>query len=304
MVLRQYGLKLEDTIFKPDFAKNAVLEQQHNGERIRPSTKIRMGSGIVLVLGSGLGQDLFSVPDMFGLTFSDAKAYLEANGLNLGARVFDADVRDSANAFVYRQSPQRMTEDRRINRIRQGQSIDLWLSVQKPVRQIDTTSVPQPPTDNYIFDLESQQQNITKDTFYLNKYHYGGMAFRGSSQFNSHDPKNFKGNWNVLTSEGIKDSLANATRARWVDISGKIDNGIAGATVFNHPQNFRYPQSLRVHPQMPYWAYAPVVDSGFVIPPGGYYHSKFRYFVHDGHASPQLIESYFRQWILSPIKPD
>ena len=148
MVLRQYGLKLEDTIFKPDFAKNAVLEQQHNGERIRASTKIRMGSGIVLVLGSGLGQDLFSVPDMFGLTFSDAKAYLEANGLNLGARVFDADVRDSANAFVYRQSPQRMTEDRRINRIRQGQSIDLWLSVQKPVRQIDTTSVPQPPTDN------------------------------------------------------------------------------------------------------------------------------------------------------------
>ena len=148
MILKQYGLKLEDTIFKPDFAKNAVLEQQHEGERIRPSTKIRMGSGIVLVLGSGLGQDLFSVPDMFGLTFSDAKAYLEANGLNLGARVFDADVRDSANAFVYRQSPQRMTEDRRINRIRQGQSIDLWLSVQKPVRQIDTTSVPQPPTDN------------------------------------------------------------------------------------------------------------------------------------------------------------
>lgn len=139
MVLRQYGLRLEDTVFKPDFAKNAVLEQQFRSERIKPGTKIRMGSGIVLVLGSGLGQDEFSVPDMFGLTFADAKTYLEANGLNLGAPVFDPDVRDSLNAFVYRQSPQRFTEDRRINRIRQGQSIDLWLSVQKPVRQVDST---------------------------------------------------------------------------------------------------------------------------------------------------------------------
>lgn len=145
MVLRQYGLNLEDTVFRPDFAKNSVLEQQYDGARIKPGTKIRMGSGISLVLGSGLGQDEFSVPDMFALTFTDAKTYLEANGLNLGAAVFDPDVRDSANAYVYRQSPQRFTYDRRINRIRQGQSVDLWLSVQKPVRPIDSTVVQPPP---------------------------------------------------------------------------------------------------------------------------------------------------------------
>lgn len=139
MVLRQYGLNLEDTVFKPDFAKNSVLEQQYDGSRIKPGTKIRMGSGISLVLGSGLGQDEFSVPDMFALTFNDARTYLEANGLNLGAAVFDPDVRDSANAFVYRQSPQRFAYDGRINRIRQGQSVDLWLSTQKPVRPVDST---------------------------------------------------------------------------------------------------------------------------------------------------------------------
>lgn len=145
MILRQYGLNLEDTVFRIDFAKNAVLEQQYDGNRIKPGTKIRMGSGISLVLGSGLGQDEFSVPDMFGLTFNDARTYLEANGLNLGAAVFDSEVRDSLNAFVYRQSPQRFTDDRRINRIRQGQSVDLWLSVQKPVRQIDSTLQQQTP---------------------------------------------------------------------------------------------------------------------------------------------------------------
>lgn len=149
MVLRQYGLRMGDTVFRPDFAKNSVLEQQYNDERIKPGSKIRMGSDIVLILGSGLGQDEFSVPDMFGLTFGDARTYLEANGLNLGAPVFDADVRDSLNAYVYRQSPQRFTDDRRVNRIRQGQSIDLWLSVQKPVRQIDSTiQQPATPTPN------------------------------------------------------------------------------------------------------------------------------------------------------------
>lgn len=145
MVLRQYGLNLEDTVFRPDFAKNAVLEQQYDGSRIKPGTKIRMGSEISLVLGSGLGEDEFSVPDMFALTFGDAKTYLEANGLNLGAAVFDPDVRDSANAFVYRQSPQKFAYDGRVNRIRQGQSVDLWLSIQKPVRPIDSTLNQQAP---------------------------------------------------------------------------------------------------------------------------------------------------------------
>lgn len=149
MILRQYGLRLEDTVFRPDFAKNAVLEQQYNGDRIKPGTKIRMGSGISLVLGSGLGLDEFSVPDVFGLTFGEARTYLQANGLNLGAAVFDSDVRDSISAYVYRQSPERFTFDRKINRIRQGQSVDLWLSVQKPVRQIDSTQLPPAaPTPN------------------------------------------------------------------------------------------------------------------------------------------------------------
>ena len=139
LVLKQYGLRLQDTLFKPDFAKNSVLEQQYNEERIKPGTKIKMGSGIVLILGSGLGQDEFNVPDLFALPYGEARTLLESNGLNYGAVVVDPDVKDTINAFVYRQSPERLTEERRINRIRQGQSVDMWLGLQRPVRQIDTT---------------------------------------------------------------------------------------------------------------------------------------------------------------------
>lgn len=141
IVLKQYGLKLKDTVFKPDFAKNSVLEQQFEGDRIKPGTKIAMGSSIVLVLGSGLGQDEFNVPDLFGLTYTEAMVILQSTGLSTGAVVPDPDVTDMMTAFVYRQSPERLTYDNRVNRIRPGQTIDLWLSTLRPLKeQPDTTT--------------------------------------------------------------------------------------------------------------------------------------------------------------------
>jgi beta-lactam-binding protein with PASTA domain len=141
LVLKQYGLKVKDTVFRPDFAKNSVLEQQYNDERIKPGTRIAMGSGITLVLGSGLGQDEFNVPDLYSLSYSEALMLLQTTGLSAGAVVPDSDVKDTSNAYVYRQSPERFTYDNRDNRIRPGQTIDLWLSSQKPSRAADSTQL-------------------------------------------------------------------------------------------------------------------------------------------------------------------
>ncbi|MBS1598773.1 MAG: PASTA domain-containing protein [Bacteroidetes bacterium] len=139
MVLRRYGLKLQDTIFKPDFAKNSVLDQLYNGESIKPGTKIQQGSAITLVLGNGVGMELL-VPDLFGLTYREARSVISENGLIMGSPLPDPDVRDTMNAFVYRQSPDRLDDEKKLNRIRQGQVIDIWLSVIKPQRS-DSTAV-------------------------------------------------------------------------------------------------------------------------------------------------------------------
>jgi hypothetical protein len=40
------------------------------------------------------------------------------------------------NAYVGRQDPEHITPDGRVNRIRQGQSVDLWLQSDKPVKTI------------------------------------------------------------------------------------------------------------------------------------------------------------------------
>jgi beta-lactam-binding protein with PASTA domain len=138
IAMTQYGLKLEDTFYRTDFAKNSVLEQQYDGERIKAGSKIPQGSKIVLVLGSGLGHEDFSVPDLVGLTYNDARVLLESNGLNVGAVIPAID----PNAFVGRQSPEHLTIDGRVNRIRQGQSVDLWLQPDKPVKPVTVPEVP------------------------------------------------------------------------------------------------------------------------------------------------------------------
>lgn len=157
-----------------------------------------------------------------------------------------------------------------------------------------------PFSNYYLFDLISEQRNVTTDTLFLEKYRYGGLAFRGSSHWNDHDKKNFQGYWNLLTSEGKRDSAANHTHARWVDASGQINGQTAGATVFDHPVNFRYPQPIRVHPTMPYWVYSPVVDGGFTINPGTWYRTQYRYYVHQQLPDTTTIQRFEKDWVLPP----
>jgi eukaryotic-like serine/threonine-protein kinase len=145
IAIQQYGLKLEDTVYRSDFAKNSVLEQQYNGQRVKAGTKIPQGSSIVLVLGSGLGTEDFSVPELYGLTYSDAKVLLESNGLNVGIVMPNTD----PNAYVYRQQPEHKTPDGRTNRIRQGQSVDLWLQPDKPAPLTPSVPTEDPPEDDF-----------------------------------------------------------------------------------------------------------------------------------------------------------
>lgn len=133
MVLKNMGLKLGDTTFRPDFAKNSVLEQLHNGNKIAPGTKIRMGSSISLVIGSGIGNVDIAVPKLVGLTYEEAGILLESQGLILGSAVADPSVRDTGAAYIYRQSPAPKTQNGFQLRIRPGQMIDVWLSLEKPV---------------------------------------------------------------------------------------------------------------------------------------------------------------------------
>lgn len=142
--LKARGLRLGDTSYKPDIAKNAVLDQLMNGANIKPGTKITMGSTISLVLGAGVGNEEMTVPDLFGMNFEEAVALLEANGIMLGSVIPEGNVQDTASAFIFRQQPQRFNEDGVINHIRQGQMVDVYITPVKPVKKPDSLNVTSP----------------------------------------------------------------------------------------------------------------------------------------------------------------
>lgn len=128
MVLENAGLKLGDTTFRPDFAINSVLEQLYNGAPIQPGAKIQQGSKIDLVIASVLNNHTVAVPDVIGLTYAEAKAIIEGQGIILASKIFDPDVKDSASAYVYRQNPEKFDDEGHLRTIKAGQVMDLWLS--------------------------------------------------------------------------------------------------------------------------------------------------------------------------------
>lgn len=132
------GLKLGDTSYKPDFARNTVLDMLVAGQSTKAGAKVPMGTAISLVLGEGIAQTEIPVPDLFGMRLTDARVVLEANGVAMGSVVPDGDVTDTAAAFIYRQNPPPVTADGITNLIHSGQTIDVYVGRQLPVRQ-DTT---------------------------------------------------------------------------------------------------------------------------------------------------------------------
>jgi len=157
-----------------------------------------------------------------------------------------------------------------------------------------------PYSDHFILDIHSEQENITGDTLILNQYHYGGMAFRGSRVWSPDDSEHYQSKWKITTSEGLEDTSADQSKAKWVDASGVIDGTMAGVAVFDHPSNYRYPQAIRVHPRMPYWCYVPVTAETINILPGDVFRSRYRYLVYHGNVPVQLIKRVQMDWAAPP----
>jgi beta-lactam-binding protein with PASTA domain len=140
--LKSVGLAMGDTTFIPDIAKNAVKDQLANGNAIKPGTAIRMGTKIDLLIGSGIIGEEVPVPDLFGLSYSDAKVVLEVNGLNTGVVLLDDNITDTAAGFVYWQNPMPYNDQQMVNQIRAGQLLDIRLSLLKPEKRPEANLQP------------------------------------------------------------------------------------------------------------------------------------------------------------------
>ena len=134
LALQNAGLVQGTIKYKPDFAKNNVLQQMHKDTVINEGTIITKGAVIDLVLGMGLSSKTTRIPDLVGLGLEEASAIISDYFPNLGAVTYDIsfeEAEDSSGAFIWRQYPD-FAEFKRLN---MGMEMDIWLT-------LDSTRMP------------------------------------------------------------------------------------------------------------------------------------------------------------------
>jgi hypothetical protein len=151
------------------------------------------------------------------------------------------------------------------------------------------------PTPFWVFDLVSTQECATSSPLKLPEYRYGGIGFRGHGQWDG------KANAFYLTSEGETDRVkAHASRARWCHIGGQVDGRRTGMAMLGHPDNFRAPQPMRIHPDEPFLNFAPCQAGDMEITPGRPYVSRYRCIVADGPPDRALLDRLWNGYAHPP----
>lgn len=145
MYLESLGLMLGDTSYKPDIARNSVLNQRFEGREIKQGARVPIGSKISFVIGSGIGESEVEIPNLVGLSFYEAKMLLSSMNILVGIPILlEANISDSSKTYVVKQEPPVFFEPAPgqfiMNKIRPGQVIDLWLSSTPPF--MDSTGYP------------------------------------------------------------------------------------------------------------------------------------------------------------------
>ncbi len=150
------------------------------------------------------------------------------------------------------------------------------------------------PAPYLVFDLESVQKAATAMPVALEQYIYGGFGIRGPEEWLD------KAKVTFLTSEGLARVAGDSTTGRWVYMGGTVGGSPAGYAVLGHPQNFRAPQPLRIHPDEPYASLAPVKAGAFSIEPGTDYVTRFRIVSLDGAPDAALFDALWNDYATPP----
>ncbi|WP_395257724.1 PmoA family protein [Halalkalibaculum sp. DA3122] len=148
--------------------------------------------------------------------------------------------------------------------------------------------------DYNMVDLVLTHTTNTGQPLVLPEYHYGGLAFRGHGDWNNPENVSF------VTSEGMNRDEANETRARWVHMGGLVNGERAGVALLGHPDNYRAPQPIRIHPETPYVVYAPMQLGKMTIEPGSPYIMRYRFVTYDGEPDIEKINRLWNDYAYPP----
>lgn len=124
-ILESYRLKVGDTTYQPDVARDVVLSATFGGQPIKFGEVLPTGSRINLVLGDGQGNEEVELPNLVGFPLDEAKFALKGAMLKLGTITYEGVITDSANAIIINQYP--LAADT-VTKVKIGTPINITLS--------------------------------------------------------------------------------------------------------------------------------------------------------------------------------
>ncbi|WP_026898289.1 PASTA domain-containing protein [Daejeonella oryzae] len=124
-ILNNYGLKLGDTTYTSDVARDVVLQISFGGQSISTNQQVPKGSRISLVLGDGMGASEVDLPNLLGLNLNEARLSLLGSSLNLGSITYEGILTDTLNARITKQFPALSDS---LSKVSIGTQVDVVLS--------------------------------------------------------------------------------------------------------------------------------------------------------------------------------
>jgi hypothetical protein len=162
----------------------------------------------------------------------------------------------------------------------------------------------------YRIEFSVAQTNITDATLTINRYHYGGIGFRGRNDWFSQRsadalksaskqkpprqlPPLHVTRHRFATSAGEDRFEGNHSRPDWVALYGMVDakdagnektdsQPVVGIRMKGSETNTRHPHPVRLHPTKPYFSISPCVLGSFDIEPGTTWNANYTFEVFDG----------------------
>lgn len=126
-LLENCGLKPGKITYQPSEYNNLVLHVEQDSKVLNQDDVVQKGSSIDMVIGSNSGIQDTPLPNLTGMTYTEAESVLTSYMLNTGSLIFDGTVispEDSLAAIVWKQYP-----GKNIKLVSLGTSVDLWLTL-------------------------------------------------------------------------------------------------------------------------------------------------------------------------------
>jgi beta-lactam-binding protein with PASTA domain len=125
-LIKSLGLNVSNIFYRPSEFKDLVIDVTYNNQHIEAGTRLPEGSHVDLIVGSGIGHSIATVPLLIGKSLKEARIEVVASLFIIGGVNYDVTpLDDEENYVIYKQNPVAG------GKISEGSHIDIWLSKDK-----------------------------------------------------------------------------------------------------------------------------------------------------------------------------